>query len=129
MKRFSLVILVALTASACASAPPQGPAPRPTVVVIDDAPVRPETGAGRPGHLRRPDRWWLLDAENDGVHGASVDRAYREVLAARQPARTIIVAVIDSGIDIEHEDLRDNLWRNPRETTQRQGRRWRWPGR
>jgi subtilisin family serine protease len=117
MKRFSLVILLALATGACASAPAQGPAPRPTdVVVIDDAPVRPEPAPADPAIAVVPERWWLLDAENDGVHGASVDRAYREVLAARQPARTIIVAVIDSGIDIEHEDLRDNLWRNPRET-------------
>jgi subtilisin family serine protease len=45
-----------------------------------------------------------------------VDRAYRDVLAARQPQRTVIVAIIDSGVDIEHEDLQGSLWRNPRET-------------
>lgn len=27
----------------------------------------------------------------------------------------IVVAVLDSGFDVEHEDLQDNLWRNPEE--------------
>jgi subtilisin family serine protease len=121
MKRFSLVILLALVTGACATAPAQGPAPRPTGVVIYDAPAQPEPARPEPAPADPtvsvvPERWWLLDVETDGVYGASVDRAYREVLAARQPARTIIVAVIDSGMDIEHEDLRDNLWRNPQET-------------
>jgi subtilisin family serine protease len=116
MKPFLVVFLVALTASACATAAPQGPAPRSTGVVIYDPPAAPETAPPEQPISVVPDRWWLLDAESDGIHGASVDRAYREVLAARQPRRTIVVAVIDSGIDTEHEDLRDNIWLNPRET-------------
>jgi subtilisin family serine protease len=28
----------------------------------------------------------------------------------------VIVAIIDSGVDVEHEDLKANVWRNPRET-------------
>lgn len=31
-------------------------------------------------------------------------------------SRDIIVAVLDSGTDINHEDLRENLWKNPNET-------------
>ena len=29
--------------------------------------------------------------------------------------KTVIVAIIDSGIDIEHEDLAENIWVNPGE--------------
>jgi subtilisin family serine protease len=41
---------------------------------------------------------------------------YEELLAGRSPARTVVVAVIDGGVDTAHVDLRENLWRNPGET-------------
>ena len=59
-------------------------------------------------------RWQLLDFKRDGVPGISADRAYRELLAGRT-ATPVLVAVIDSGIDSTHENLRPVLWRNPRE--------------
>ena len=64
-----------------------------------------------PEQLRR---WQHLDLQADGVPGISADRAYRELLAGR-PATPVLVAVIDSGIDSTHEDLKPILWRNPRE--------------
>lgn len=33
-----------------------------------------------------------------------------------QGSRNIVVAVIDTGVDINHEGLKENLWRNPGET-------------
>ena len=59
-------------------------------------------------------RWQHLDLQADGVPGISADRAYRELLAGRT-ATPVLVAVIDSGIDSTHEDLKPVLWRNPRE--------------
>jgi hypothetical protein len=117
MKPYPALLVAALILSACATAAPQ-PAqePRPTTIVVQPPPDAPPPAAPQATISVVPERWWLLDAETDGVYGASVDRAYREVLAAREPRRTIVVAVIDSGVDVEHEDLRDNLWRNPRET-------------
>jgi subtilisin family serine protease len=119
MKRFPILLLAAWLFGACAASAQQaGPAPRPSV---PGAPAEPASSDGsRPPAAATlsvvPERWWLLDAETDGVYGASVDRAYREVLAGRQPARTVIVAIIDSGVDIGHEDLAGSLWRNPAET-------------
>jgi subtilisin family serine protease len=57
----------------------------------------------------------MLDPATDGVQGAAVDRAYSELLAGRTPERTVVVAIIDSGVDVEHSGLRENLWRNPGE--------------
>ena len=58
-----------------------------------------------------PDDWYLRDPETDSVQGVSAERAYQTVLKGK-PSRTVVVAVIDSGVDIEHEDLKDNLWVN-----------------
>jgi subtilisin family serine protease len=64
---------------------------------------------------RPPANWWLLDPAADGVVGTSAERAYRELLAGRQPARQVVVAIIDTGVEVDHEDLRDVIWTNPRE--------------
>jgi len=44
----------------------------------------------------------------------SVTRAYKELLHRRK-SNTVIVAVVDSGIDISHEDLKGKIWKNPKE--------------
>ncbi len=58
-----------------------------------------------------PKDWFLKDPETDRVQGISAEKAYQTLLKD-QPSRTIIVAVIDSGIDIEHEDLQSVIWTN-----------------
>lgn len=59
-------------------------------------------------------RWSHLDLVKDTVPGMSVDRAYSELLKGKK-VNKIIVAVVDSGIDIEHEDLKAAIWKNPKE--------------
>jgi subtilisin family serine protease len=44
----------------------------------------------------------------------SVERAYTEVLKKRK-GQAVVVAVIDSGIDLQHKDLASLLWVNPGE--------------
>jgi len=58
--------------------------------------------------------WWHLDLKKDTVPGMSVQRTYDEIIRNRK-GQTVIVGVIDSGIDIEHEDLRNVIWTNPGE--------------
>jgi cell wall-associated protease len=57
--------------------------------------------------------WHLMDKSTDGYYGISLDKAYG--LLKGRKSTTVIVAVIDSGIDTLHEDLREVLWRNPKE--------------
>ena len=57
--------------------------------------------------------WQLLDEEKDGYMGISLQKAY-DLLKGRK-GKTVIVAVIDSGIDTAQEDLKAHLWRNPGE--------------
>jgi len=58
--------------------------------------------------------WHLADPEKNLVQGISADRAYE--LLRGKPSTPVIVAIIDSGIDIDHEDLKGVLWTNPGET-------------
>ena len=57
--------------------------------------------------------WHLLDEDSDGYHGISLQKAY-DLLKGRKSS-TVVVAVLDSGIDTAHEDLRSILWRNEKE--------------
>jgi subtilisin family serine protease len=59
-------------------------------------------------------RWQHLDLKADGVPGISADKAYRELLAGRK-AVPVLVAVLDSGIDSAHVDLKPVLWRKTTE--------------
>jgi len=55
--------------------------------------------------------WFLRDPAQDSVQGISVERTYATLLKD-QPSRSVLVAVIDSGIDIDHEDLKSIIWVN-----------------
>ncbi len=58
-----------------------------------------------------PKDWFHLDNTTDGFKGVSTKRLYEEFLKERK-SKTVIVAVIDSGVDWEHEDLDDVMWVN-----------------
>ncbi|WP_304201492.1 S8 family peptidase [Flavobacterium alvei] len=59
-------------------------------------------------------RWSHLDIVKDTVPGMSVDRAYAELLKDRK-SKKVIVGIVDSGVDIEHEDLKAVVWTNKKE--------------
>ena len=60
-----------------------------------------------------PHNWHELDRSETGYYGISLDRAYK-FLQNRKP-KTVVVAVIDSGVDTTQEDLKSVLWHNPGE--------------
>lgn len=57
--------------------------------------------------------WIAFDPQVDTIAGISLYKAY-ELLKARV-SKTVIVAVIDNGVDIEHEDLKKIIWTNKKE--------------
>jgi subtilisin family serine protease len=61
-----------------------------------------------------PQNWFELDPKQDGFYGVSSEKTYNELLKGRT-GQPVIVAVIDGGTDIEHEDLKANAWVNTRE--------------
>lgn len=54
--------------------------------------------------------WAFEDAKDNGI---SVNKAYRNALNKTQTE--IIVAVVDTGVDYNHEDLKDVMWTNTQE--------------
>jgi len=62
-----------------------------------------------------PDNWFNLDLSQNKVNGVSSEKAYTELLKNRQPKKKIIVAIIDSGVEADHEDLKEVMWVNKKE--------------
>ncbi|CAG5080424.1 S8 family peptidase [Parvicella tangerina] len=58
----------------------------------------------------RPDNWYLLDPNEDKVYGAGIEQAYKTL--GDRKGEKVIVAVIDSGVEVDHEDLKDVIWVN-----------------
>lgn len=55
--------------------------------------------------------WGGADLVADTIPGMSVQKAYEEIIRNNK-GKKVIVAVVDSGVDIEHEDLDDVIWIN-----------------
>src|ERR1700742_3219843 len=62
-----------------------------------------------------PKGWHLLDKDQDGFYGVSANKAYEFARSKKLKSKTVIVAVIDSGVDTLHEDLKNILWVNTKE--------------
>jgi subtilisin family serine protease len=56
--------------------------------------------------------WYNKDLSQDIIMGTSVDKAYSEILKDLIPKKTVVVAVIDGGVDIYHKDLEGKIWVN-----------------
>ncbi|MCC6723886.1 MAG: S8 family peptidase [Saprospiraceae bacterium] len=61
-----------------------------------------------------PENWQHLDKMKDGYYGVSANKMYSEALSGKK-SETVVVAVIDGGVDPLHEDLKDVMWHNPGE--------------
>lgn len=57
--------------------------------------------------------WSHKDLEKDTVPGMSIQKAYDFLKGKKN--KNVLVAVLDSGIDLKHEDLEKTIWKNPKE--------------
>jgi subtilisin family serine protease len=64
---------------------------------------------------KAPNNWHLLDKTESGFNGISLDKAYEYLISKKIKSKKVTVAVIDSGIDTLHEDLKPILWVNSKE--------------
>tara|TARA_R110001592_G_scaffold72678_4_gene221742 strand:- start:11843 stop:13639 length:1797 start_codon:yes stop_codon:yes gene_type:complete len=78
----------------------------PPIETIDNTPIKTADLTDTEKH-----NWGHLDLIKDTIPGMSVDKAYSDIIKDKK-GKTVIVAVIDTGIDIDHEDLKDVIWIN-----------------
>jgi len=64
---------------------------------------------------KAPNNWHQMDKTETGFNGISLNKAYDFLKSKNLKSKKVIVAVIDSGIDTLHEDLKTVLWTNPKE--------------
>jgi subtilisin family serine protease len=76
---------------------------------IDTSPVKVSELTEQEKHT-----WGHLDLVKDTIPGMSVNKAYDNILKNKK-GQTVIVAVIDTGIDTAHEDLDGVIWTNTKE--------------
>ncbi|HEY4217102.1 MAG TPA: S8 family serine peptidase [Gemmatimonadaceae bacterium] len=115
--KFSLLFAMAVGLGACgapATVATISPTPVPAVAPVASASPAPTT-IPAVTLAEAPSNWQLLDESTDHVPGISANRAMSELLAGQKPKRTVLVAIIDNGIDTAQVDLKANLWTNPKE--------------
>ncbi len=56
--------------------------------------------------------WYNKNPALDSIEGARVEQAYEKLLQGKKGKKKIVVAVIDGGVDINHEDLKGKIWVN-----------------
>ncbi len=57
--------------------------------------------------------WSSKDLVKDTIPGMSVELAYNEFV--KSDGVPVIVGVVDSGVDVDHEDLKNKIWTNAKE--------------
>ncbi len=111
----STLVLAFLLIGCAGSRPPTTPttsdSPAPSNSAAPDTTTQ-AADAPPPAPSRAPQDWYHLDRVPRSGPGLDTRAAYRNVLQGRPPQDTVQVAVIDSGLDIDHEDLAAKLWTN-----------------
>jgi len=64
--------------------------------------------------IKQQYNWFNLDPQKDHIAGVGTEKAYETLLKGKK-SYPIIVAVIDGGVDINHEDLKGKIWVNEKE--------------
>src|SRR5689334_8237236 len=72
-----------------------------------------QNGFGQVSAKANAKDWLWLDPKTDSIAGISLYKGY-ELLKERN-SETVIVAVIDNGFDLNHEDLKNAFWTNKKE--------------
>jgi len=100
--KYLFIILCCCVIVACASS--KAILKKPQIITVSFAKKQPLT-------KEEKQNWHFKDIYTDSIPGISLDKAYQELLKNKQ-GNTIIVAVVDTELDIDHEDLKKQIWVN-----------------
>jgi subtilisin family serine protease len=108
LKPISVAIIAALTLASCGSTKTATSNATKEIMII----TATDSIVAKKGEMSEADvqSWPHTDIFTDSVPGMSLAKAYDFV--KNKQGKTVIVGVIDSGIDVEHEDLKDVAWVN-----------------
>lgn len=101
-KRLLILLLLSVTLYNCST----------TEQAARTKPARPAETVDFSTLLEPPKDWHHLDEQQTQFRGISSRLAYETILKGKSPQKEIIVAVIDGGVDANHEDLKVNMWIN-----------------
>lgn len=59
--------------------------------------------------------WYHKDLATTKVYGINTQNAYKFLESKGLKPKTVIVAVLDSGVEVDHPGLKNNIWTNPNE--------------
>ena len=59
--------------------------------------------------------WMHSNFEDTGVYGVNTQKAYEYFQSKGLKPTTIVVGVLDSGVEVDHPGLEKNIWINPKE--------------
>ena len=59
--------------------------------------------------------WYHKDFSTTNVYGVNTDNAYKFLESKGLKPRTVVVGVLDSGVEVDHPGLINNMWKNPNE--------------
>lgn len=59
--------------------------------------------------------WYHKDFASSKVYGVNTDNAYKYLESKGLKPKSVVVAVLDSGVEVDHPGLKNNMWKNPNE--------------
>lgn len=107
IKSTFLVLATAVIMTGCKTAITTTPVP------VGSSQAVVATGKKVPLSEKEEKGWNHADLVTDSIPGMSTKKAY-EFLSGKK-AKQVVVAIVDSGTDLKHEDLKDVAWVNPKE--------------
>ena len=123
----STALVVVLLLAGCSSSQPVATSPSETAPDTTQAPTTTTAGARSASDTASapadtataatslssaPQDWFHRSRTDRNLPGLATETAYQTLLKGRAPRDTVTVAIIDSGIDVDHEDLTAETWTN-----------------
>ncbi len=103
-KCYIFVVCVYFFLSSCTGEKIQKPIPNSLVTVLKKQDLT----------TKELENWHTMDYEKDTIPGTSLDRTFKKLINQRQ-GNSIVIALLDMPINIQHKHLKHKIWQNKNE--------------